>query len=294
MIFEKLKIVEINTIKFCSFSCIGLILVLFIYSMIKLYEAYIHFSKAQSLFDDYSIVTFEYSMIMNYFNNMNLLMINQKMGNEDFMEGMQNRVEAQFKKSEKVKQKSIKNYPKINKLFSSLNNEEDSEEIRLALCKENLLCNDIFNSKYNMVKKGIDFGLKTAAQEIYNIFKDYLSLKNNITKLNDVKKYFMTEDFSQIALSLNFLLSMVEDRCAETFLLEAQGLTNSFQTVIISLNISIIVLLVIISLSLIFLIINRITILLNLIEKSSMRISISINFMKEKIFGAKNKTGSLL
>ena len=83
---------------------------------------------------------------------------------------------------------------------------------------------------------------------------------------------------------------MVEDRCAEAFLEEANNLINSFKTIIISLNVFIIIFLAIISISLIFLIINRITMLLNLIKKSSMRISISINFLKEKTVESKNKT----
>ena len=195
IIFEKLKIVEIYTIKICYYSCMGLILILLIYSLIKLYEAFIYFNEAQSLFDDYSIVTFEYSMIINYFNNMKLLMINQPMGNEDFMRGMQNRVEEQFKKSEKVKQKSIKNYPKINKLFTKLNNEENPDEILNALCLDDFFCALMFNSEYNIVKKGIDFGLKSIAQEIYNLFKDFLVLKNNIKEIEDANKYLITDTF---------------------------------------------------------------------------------------------------
>ena len=82
---------------------------------------------------------------------MKLLMINQPMGDEDFMRGMQNRVEEQFKKSEKVKQKSIKNYPKINKLFTKLNNEENPDEILNALCLDDFFCALMFNSEYNIV-----------------------------------------------------------------------------------------------------------------------------------------------
>ena len=74
----------------------------------------------------------------------------------------------------------------------------------------------------------------------------------------------------------------------------ALSLIKDFKTIIISLNIFIIVFLSSISILLIFLIINRITRLLNLIEKSSLRISISINQLKEKYFGAKGKSGSIL
>ena len=129
---------------------------------------------------------------------------------------------------------------------------------------------------------------------IYNDFGDFLQLREKLDSLENVKHYFMTEDFTQVDLSLNFLLYEVEERCADAFLEEAENLINSFETVIISLNVFIIIFLTIMSLSLIFLIINRITILLNLIKKSTLRISISINFMKEKCGGGRTKSGNIL
>ena len=293
-IFEKLKIFEITSIKFFTYSCICLVLILFVYSFIKLLETFQYFDKSNSLFVDYSIVTFEYSMIMNYFNNLNILFINQPMGRIDYMTDMQNRVETQFKKSEEVKKKSLKNYPKINEIFEILNDQDDSDKIRELLCKEDTYCINIYNSKYNVVRKGIDVGLKSIAQVIYNDFGDFLQLREKLDSLENVKHYFMTEDFTQVDLSLNFLLYEVEERCADAFLEEAENLINSFETVIISLNVFIIIFLTIISLSLIFLIINRITILLNLIKKSTLRISISINFMKEKCGGGRTKSGNIL
>ena len=293
-IFEKLKIMEINTTKFFIYLIVCLIIILMIYSIIKLFEAYDYFYKAKNLFNDYSIVTFEYSMIINYFNNLNIILINQPIGYEDLLENMQNRVEEQFKKSEEVKKKSLKNYPKITKIFDILNSAEDTYRIKDLLCQEEQACMVIFDSKYNVVQKGIDVGLKTVSQEVYNDFCDYKLLKNDIKELSDVQKYFIKEEFYQIDLSLKFLLSRVEDRCADAFLDEASDLIHSFKTVIISLNVFIIIFLTLISISLIVFIINRITRLINLIKKSSTRISISINSIKEKNFGSKTKSGTLL
>ena len=123
---------------------------------------------------------------------------------------------------------------------------------------------------------------------------DYFVIKNQLTNTTIIKDYFITKEFLQIDMSLNFLLYMVEEKCARVFLIEADDLIKDFKTIIISLNIFIIIFLSIISILLIFLIINRITRLLNLIEKSSLRISISINQLKEKYFGAKGKSGSIL
>ena len=136
--------------------------------------------------------------------------------------------------------------------------------------------------------------LKTIAQVIYNMFDDYLELKNELNDINVIKERFVSKDFIQIDVSLNFLLYMVEERCADVFLIEALNLKNDFKTIIISLNIFIIIFLTIISILMIFLIINKITRLLNLVEKSSLRISIRINQLKENYFGTKSKSGSIL
>ena len=262
--------------------------------IVKLMQTYRNFSSSHDLFIDYSIVTFEYSMIINYFNNLNLLLINQQMGRESLMRGMQARVENQFKKSDEVKEKSIKNYPQLSKLFTALNNQDDPEGIKKALCGDDESCYSNFDSDFNLVKKGIDIGLKTISQVIYNMFDDYLELKSELYNINLIQERFITKEFVQIDMTLNLLLYMVEYRVADVFLIEADNLRHNFKTIIISLNIFIIIFLAIISILMIFLIINKITRLLNLVEKSSLRISVSINQLKEKYFGTKGKSGSLL
>ena len=266
---------------------------MFIYLLIKLFQTYQHFSSTKNLFDDYSIVTFEYCMVKNYFNNLNLILVNQPMGKEDLLKGMQIRLEAQFKKSEEVKMKSIKSYERLNEILEALNNQKNTEKIKEFLCNNNELCLRVFDSKYNVFKKGIDIGLKTIAQGMYNMFEDFKTLKNELKSLDIVKKYFVNEDFLQIDLSLNILVEFIEEICADSFLIEAEKIIKSFKAIIISLNISVIIFLAIISICLIIFLINRITFLLRLIEKSTMRISISINSLKEKN-DCKNKFGKLL
>jgi hypothetical protein len=98
-----------------------------------------------------------------------------------------------------------------------------------------------------VVKKGIDVGVKSIAQEIYNMFDDYLLVKDELGTFDKIKQRFINADYNKIDLSLNFLISMVEDRCAEVFLVEAEDLITNFKTIIISLNIFVIVFLAIIT-----------------------------------------------
>ena len=136
--------------------------------------------------------------------------------------------------------------------------------------------------------------MKTVAQTIYNIYKDYLQLKNQVNSLEKVKEYFITDDYIQIDISLNFFLNLVEDRCADAFLIDCDSLINKFRAILIALNIFIIIFLVIASIFLTFFIIDKIVSLSSLIENSSIRLSTTISFIKERNIGYKLKTNSIL
>ena len=291
---EKIKIVDINSIKILLWILLIIMIILLIYVFCKILVTMNNLKNIKQMFVDYSIVTFEYSMIINYFNNLNLILVNQQMGREDVLNRMQVEVEAQFKQSEEVKKKSISNYPNVYKIFSDLNNEKDQINLKTVLCGNDKYCSKIFDSKFNIVKNGIDVGLKTVAQVIYNVYKDFLQLKNQIDDVEKIKEHFINDDYRQVDMSLNFLLNLVEDRCAAAFLIDCNKLINKFRALLITLNIFIIVFLVANSIFLTFFIIDRIVHLSNLIEKSSLRLSTTICFIKEKNIGFKVKTTSIL
>ena len=291
---EKLKVIDINSIKIFLWIILIIMIILLIYVFTKIIITMQYLQKTKQMFIDYSIVTFEYSMILNYFDNLNLILINQDLGREDVLSGMQVDVEKQFKKSEEVKKKSIAQYPNVYKLFEDLNNDQDEVNLKKVLCEDDKYCLKIFDSKYNIVKNGIEVGLKTVAQVIYNIYKDYLQLKNQIDNAEKIKIYFMTDDYRQIDMSLNFLLTLVEDRCAHAFLIDSNSLISKFRAVIITFNIFIITFLGLVSIFLTIFIIDKIMNLSNIIEKSSVRLSTTICFIKERNIGIKIKTNSIL
>ena len=104
----------------------------------------------------------------------------------------------------------------------------------------------------------------------------------------------MTDDYRQIDMSLNFLLTLVEDRCAHAFLIDSNSLISKFRAVIITFNIFIITFLGLVSIFLTIFIIDKIMNLSNVIEKSSVRLSTTICFIKERNIGIKIKTNSIL
>ena len=291
---EKLKVVDVNSIKIFLWVIFVIIIILLIYAFAKIIVTMNYLQKTQQMFIDYSIVTFEYSMILNYFNNLNLILVNQELGREDVLNQMQEDVEGQFKKSEEVKKKSISNYPNVYIMFSALNNADDIDNLKQVLCEDDVYCLNIFDSKFNIVKKGIDVGLKSVAQVIYNEFKDFLQLKNSNLDIEKVKNYFINDDYRQIDMSLNFLFTLVEDRCATAFIIDCESLISSFNLIIVIFNIFIIAFLTVASIFITIFIIDKIANLSILIEKSSVRLSTTICFIKEKNVGFKIKTSSIL
>ena len=290
----KLKTIYINSIKLFILIIFIFILFLLIYAIIKIIITLNYLKRTKQMFIDYSIVTFEYSMIINYFNNLNLILVNKKLGREDVLNKMQNEVETQFKKSEEVKKKSIAQYPNVYKMFSNLNNVENEEKLKNKLCKTDNYCLKIFDSKYNIVKNGVDVGLKAAAQVIYNSYKDYLQIKDKIDDIEKVRKYFISDNYKQIDMSLNFLFIFVEDRCAEAFIIDCKDLIKSFNIFTISFNIFIIGFLFIFSILLIIFIIDKIIQLNDIVEKSSARLCTTFCLIKEKNTEYKMKTNRIL
>ena len=291
---DKIKTIEIKLIQLNLWIIIFIIMILVIYTIVKIIMTINYIYKIKQAFKDYSIVTFEYSMIINYFNNLELILMNQQFGKEDVLNQMQVKIEAQFKQSEEVKKKSIQQYPNVHKLFSILNNEEDQEKLKSELCQTDFNCLQIFDSKYNIVKNGIDVGLKTVAQVIYDIYKDFLLIKDKIDEIGKIKTYFINEYFRQIDMSLNFLFVLVEDRCADAFIIDCNELIKTFNTIIISFNIFIIIFLALCSTIITLFIIGQLTKLSDLIDKSTVRLCTSIFSIKEKNIGYKIKTSSIL
>ncbi len=290
---DKIKTIEISSINLHLWILFLIIVILLIYTIIKIIMTMNYIQKTKQVFLDYSIVTFEYSMIINYFNNLDLIFINQQFGREDVLDQMQTNIEEQFKNSEEVKKKSIAQYPHVYKVFSELNDGSDEEKLKKELCKTDASCLQIFNSNYNMAKNGIDVGLKTVSQIIYNTYKDFQALKDSINEIDKVK-VFMTDKFIKVDISLNFIFILVEDRCAEAFILDCNDLMNSFKKIIISFNIFVICFIVLGSLLISFLIIGQTTKLSDIIDKSSTRLCKCFCYIKEKNIGFAIKTSSIL
>ena len=283
LIVDKLKINDIKYIKIILWLIIVILIILVIYFFIKIIVTTNFIESFKNLFEHYSIITCQYSMVLNYYNNLVLLLINKDLGKEYILAGMSKSMEEQNKKSDKIRSEYLKNYKSVYSLFAALNRKQNDTSITNfedVLCKNDIYCRRVLNSKYNIVNNGVNVALKAIVQEIDNYFHDYLKVKDNIKSFENITFYFIDIKYRQIDMSLNFLLSLVEERTSDVFLAEVNQLNNSFNTKIIILNIAIISLSAFISLMLMLIVIKSILEVLAIIENSTTRINKSICLIK--------------
>ena len=89
-------------------------------------------------------------MILNYYNNLVLLLINKDLGEEYILAGMSKSKEEQNKKSDKIRSEYLKNYKNFYSLFAALNRKRNDINIinfEDNSCENDIYCRRVLNSK---------------------------------------------------------------------------------------------------------------------------------------------------
>ena len=262
---------------------LGIMLCITIYFIAKISITINNLNDFSKLFEIYSIITYQYGKVIYYFNNLQLLFINQKLGIENVFDNMLEEVEEQTAKENKIKAKYLINYKKVYNLFQAFNrklNDTAVTDFREVLCENNQYCRKVLNSNYNIVTDGIDVAIKTIIVATNNYFNDFKKLKSKIKNLEDVENYFIGFKYKQLDLSLNYLLSLVQDRIATVFTEEIDSFVDNINTVTIILDLIIIIFVFISAIILVFIIIRNLLDLDNLVQRSTTRINRSTCYIK--------------
>ena len=282
-VIEKLQINDIKKIKIYFWVLLGIILLIIIYFFIKIVITTNYLANFSILFEVYYTVTYQFGKVINYFNNLQLLFINQKLGKESALSNLFNEVAIQTEKENKIKAKYLSKYKKAYDLFQALNRKQNDTTITIfedVLCETNQYCRKVLNSNYNLVNNGIDIALNAMIIIINNFFNDFLRLKNELISLQNISYYFINFKYTRIDLSLNYLLSLVQDRSNTVFFEQITELVNDIDTQTISLNMVIIIFIVIYTIIIVFVIIKNILDLDALILSSTSRINRSTCYIK--------------
>ena len=143
-----------------------------------------------------------------------------------------------------------------------------------------------------MITDGIDVAINAMVQHTQNIYNDYSAIKLKSTQdeidnmeLSDVSKNYIDDNFRQVDVNLNFVLSLVQERIYKAFLEDATTLKDKFQTQINIFNSVAIIYCIILGSFVMIYVINKIKRMTLTVEVSTMRLNKAFCFIKENNLG---------
>ena len=295
-IYEKAGSVLIKKIKINIILLIMTLLIIIAFFIVKLYISIQQVNTMSQLFDDFGYVTRQYSLTYYYYNNLCLLIINQKLGTESVFYTIVDELQTVSSHSIEVKTKRLSNYPKTFNVISILNKNDKSlsnEILRNILCEENEFCKMVLTSDYNLFQEGVDVGTNAFFQQIQNKFKDFQQIKNNITKIDDIK-IFTDSSYQILDMNLNFIMNMIKERVNNAFLEDVNNVKEDADRNVIIFGAVIIAFLTLMTLFAISVLVRENMKLDKIIEDSTLRLNKAFCFVKLKNMGLSMKTSSFI
>ena len=147
----------------------------------------------------------------------------------------------------------------------------------------------VSNTEFNMIADGIDVAINAIVQETQNIYNDY---KNNVRKSTDVvitrenvTNWYINNQFKQVDVNLNFVLSLVQQRTYTAFLEDSNNLTHKFQNMINIFNSCAIIYCCLLGIFVIIFVVYKIKSMTKIVEDSTMRLNRAFFFIKENNLG---------
>jgi hypothetical protein len=185
----------------------------------------------------------------------------------------------------KILTSSIKDYEEVNKLFTILKETKDNnlDEIKQIICKQNDLCNLFLSSNNNYLHSGVDFAFKTVITEIYNIYMDYKKIENkeNMDEIKSSIIYSKNSQFINIGLSLSYFFVHVEGEIFTCFEKDEINVNHSYISMMNILNYSSIIISILVFLFIVFFIFISISKFSDPIKEASYRINCSFFYIKK-------------
>ena len=277
-----------------------LFIVILIYFFVKLFISIGFIDDIKNIFDDFGTVSFKYSMVYYYFNTLRVLLVIPSFTSEKIFTTMTNDLIEETNSINNVLNYRMKNYASTSRLFNAFTrsqNDTSITNIQQIICEDDEKCHNVLNDKtYNMLSDGIDVAINAMVQETQNIYNDY-NKKNkvNVTR-EQVSEWYINDQFKQVDINLNFVLSLVQERIYTAFLKDANDLTNKFQNEINIFNSCAIIYCCLLGLFVVIYVVNKIQRMTKVVEVSTMRLNKAFCFIKENNLGNQmnTQTNSLL
>lgn len=164
------------------------------------------------MISDFKELASQYNNIILYWNKIETLFI---MPNTTTIYNL-NRTETNFyelnNRVYNIYNSRIKRYKKISILYDILLGQSSEKNLStIEFCLGHSLCNQIKMSSQFLFSNGIESSINLCSKEIYNYYKIYLLLRNNITKLNDIQYLFSDKKYKILNTNLNHIFIFLEE-----------------------------------------------------------------------------------
>ena len=309
IIKKKLKREGLIKIRNMHIVLFFLFLIVVIYTSIVYFICYNFLTQIKQIFNDFGVITYQYSGMYEYFNALLIYLIMPKFADHNFMENLRSETEKQKKNIQDINKNRFDNFPLTKKFYNELNeNAPEGENIHPhileILCegKENDYnvivgkdyetvfntngknCKNVLDSDYSLMGKGIDMERDTITTEIMDIYNDFKKLEKGNNEFNFtiefLKLKLSNKKFYELDLNINVILNKVQEKLYNYFYEDQENISNNFFSKINIFNFCAIGYCIFFSgVILIYIVLNLVK-LNKLIEASSFRITKTLCYIK--------------
>ena len=278
------EIILIKTIRYLMTIFIVASLIFIIYYIMKIIFCFIVIKKLRNLYGDFEILCLQYYDMIFYWNKIKTLFILPNIKIEVNL----NETEIYFNKLNNdvynLVSNRIYNYKRTSKFYDILFNLKSSNDLlKDDFCKGYKRCYNIINSTQNILLNGLNPAFSLYAKEAETYYRDLLNFKDKIKNKEDIKRYLIKEKYNQLNANLIHVISFINQKFFELFLIDEKELIKIFYIRTIYLNLISFTYCILLNIFTMFFVFNYLNKVIDFIETSTSRIICSICNFKLKI-----------
>ena len=175
----------------------------------------------------------------------------------------------------------MKRYKRIYGLYNILlSSSLDQNLSTVHFCLDHKRCIDIKYSNNYLLANGIESTVNLYGKEIFNYYKDFLEIKDNIKTKEDIIEHFVNDRYKILSSNINHVIIYLEQLVFGYFLNDEKDIVDKFYLKIKILNIVEICFCALLNLFSVLFVYNYITRIIYSVEVASPRINNSITRIK--------------
>ena len=275
------KIIMLNVLKILIIIFIIFTMIFLIFYIYKLAISILFINNFQNIINDFKVLTTQYNDVILYWNTIKTIFI---LPNATIYVNLNETEEHFINLNSKVNNLSnlrIKRYKRISEIYDILLSSSLGQNIStFNFCLDNQRCKDIKNSRNYLLVNGLDSTVIIYGKEIYNYYKDFLLVKNNIKTSKDIINNFLGERYSVLSSNINHVFIFLEQLFFGFFFNDEKDIVNDFYLIIKIMNIVEICYCALLNLFSVLFVYNYITRIIYSVEVASTRINNSIIRLK--------------